>query len=775
MRNSIIGGRRRDSCRGDFIQATKQQVLGLTREITQFSSPRPDRTGTPDEGLNKIRTLGPQVHKLPFKVMWVSTMLTAVTMAFINFCTIWVLSFVVEGKFKIMQAVIDEKNLTCGVITLVGIVVFLAAICSCLVTFVAPSAGSSGAPENKGWLNGNNIPGLFTWNHLVVRGFATLLANAAGYPVGREGPTVTMGSNIAFLITDVLAKPYVKQWVHIDNVGSTLCTAALVIDEERFEHAKRIVCGVGGACGMAMLFDSPIGGIVYMFEEISAASWPLELTFRAFAGTSACSLISRALLNLCGTSTKAFVVYEWYVEPQPWFWSDLPWFIVLAAFLGPFSAYHTNACLGVGRIRQRLIGSRTYAKMADAIIYAALCALTVTMVSLLAKCYPAPSEGAGEFVRYNCEEGHYNPVASLLLTTSEGAVKRLFSRQNENEIHAPNEFYAFLAYSALNICLTGVPVPSGNFTGSMLIGGLAGRIMGAFVRQYGEGIHAVSGVYAMVGSAAMLCGFKQMAVAVVVFITGCANDLNLIPPLMLSITVSLLLNQLINERGFDEEQILRKNIPFLPPEPPRQMDRKIASDLGDSQYEQAVLPPEASLQKVRQVLGQTDVSHFPVVRDDKVCIGFTTRARLEAALRSREDDDEYCALTEEIPPLVRIMDAVASSDGEEQLGTFISSIVGWQSSLGGTALLPVARLAETCPFTILEGMPAPRVYPLFSKAGARAACILSEAGEFRGMITRAGLIAATRRVEEEEKSYEDEEQEEEGRCLVGEQSPTETR
>ena len=33
-----------------------------------------------------------------------------------------------------------------------------------------------------------------------------------------------------------------------------------------------------------------------------------------------------------------------------------------------------------------------------------------------------------------------------------------------------------------------------------------------------------SGVYAMVGSASMLAGFKQMAVAVVVFITGFVRE-----------------------------------------------------------------------------------------------------------------------------------------------------------------------------------------------------------------------------------------------------------
>ena len=68
-------------------------------------------------------------------------------------------------------------------------------------------------------------------------------------------------------------------------------------------------------------------------------------------------------------------------------------------------------------------------------------------------------------------------------------------------------------------------------------------MMGALVRDYGKPGMAVSGtrgcrmrrmcicvptafvsrsgVYAMVGSASMLAGFKQMAVAVVVFITGC--------------------------------------------------------------------------------------------------------------------------------------------------------------------------------------------------------------------------------------------------------------
>lgn len=37
---------------------------------------------------------------------------------------------------------------------------------------------------------------------------------------------------------------------------------------------------------------------------------------------------------------------------------------------------------------------------------------------------------------------------------------------------------SFLTYFTLNVLFTGVPVPTGNFTGAMLIGGMAGRLIG---------------------------------------------------------------------------------------------------------------------------------------------------------------------------------------------------------------------------------------------------------------------------------------------------------
>merc|ERR1712130_348182 len=144
-----------------------------------------------------------------------------------------------------------------------------------------------------------------------------------------------------------------------------------------------------------------------------------------------------------------------------------------------------------------------------------------------------------EFVRFTCPEKQYNTVASLIVTTSEAAMKLLISRSSEFFMLG-DLVLAFFAYTTQNILLTGIPVPSGNFTGTMLIGGFVGRALGSLVNEQIPGHNfAKPGVYAMMGSAAMLCGFKRMAMAVVLFISECGNDWNLIPPLAITVYVAL--------------------------------------------------------------------------------------------------------------------------------------------------------------------------------------------------------------------------------------------
>lgn len=704
---------------------------------------------------------GPRAHRIPCHVMWGITALTAVFMAALNFATIWAVHFLVEWKFEAMQAAIEAHGVWQGVAALVGTCAAFASVGTCLVHAFSPDAGGSGAPENKGWLNGSRVEGFFTERSLAVRAGAVVLANASGYPVGREGPSVTMGSNVAFLVTRALAFPHVRRFVDVDVSGWD-CRPVRVVDEEQLAHAQRVGGAVGGACAMAMIFDAPIGGVLYMLEEITVTAWPMELTFRAFVGTMICTMLSYFLLNLCGTSLKAFVLYDRDPEPSTWQWRDVPFFLLLAAVLGPFSACHTRWALAVGSLRShlhsRLCEWQPYARMAEAVLFAAFCAGTCAAVSLLAECdedYKDQPFVALSYVRFNCDEGAFNPVASLLLTTSEGAVQRLFSRTNAGDISPANTLAAFVAYTFLNVGLTGVPVPSGNFTGAMLIGGLAGRSVGALVARYGpEGVRS-SGVYAMVGSAAMLAGFKQIAMGVVVFVIEAANDLSLTMPLMLSVAVSLLLNRLCSRAGFDEEQIRRKGIPFLPAEPPQRLARARAADLCDRLPQEAVLAPEAPPSALRRALEQRGVATFPVVRDRRTCVGFTTRARLEAALR----------WSDRAPG----RSAPGGGGGSPRLLGGRPWAKGRHAACGPGAgaeaadgAVCVDRLCDPVPYMIAQDAPVARFYSLFTKASASALCVTTGTGEFRGMISRGAFVDTVRRAEEEEGAIEAAEDDDEG-------------
>lgn len=738
---------------------------------------------------SKLSISRPQTHRLPTRVIWTITLAVPVLVACINYLIVIGEHLVKDNKFVFMQDAFNDGGVFVGACVLAGSSAVIAGVATWVTSYFGPLCVGSGVPEAKGYLNGNNIPKLFTLMNLAVRIIGITLACAAGFPIGREGPMVCIGGTVGVLIVHHVAKPSVRRWVDVHTQGGdeSEINPALIVDEERFAHAKRIGCALGGAAGIASAFNAPIGGILYMFEEVTVTSWPPELTFRAFVCTVLSALLSRGMLNLTHDDVHHLVIFDESksMDQVSWGWQDIPFFVVLSLFCGFFSAFMTRAFLAVWAARDRFKKNRflkdykRLIKASEVVVFAAVCSFAFALSPSLLECMAAPGADVNatgshttglRYVRHDCEEGEHREVATLLLTGAEEAVKHLFSRHHNSDIRLAPLIVATSVYSVLACGMPGLPVPMGCFVPCLLIGAMLGRFMGEAAPQIPGSSMSLAhpGVYALVGSAAMLSGFTHMTIAIVVLLVEAAADLSLVGPIMLGIFIASLASKKVNHHAYDEVLILMKGVPFLDAEVPHEMDNEgsTASDLCDEYPDEACLSPEATTSAIIAALdwGNQRFMDFPIVERGR-CVGLTTRTRLEATvqalrrgstrnslyssdgshnvsnhtnglggnmgpqgtLRHLHEEDKTLGITRFVSGMVS-MSTINSQDPESQT----------------CALVPVYRIMDKSPYTILEDMPAPRFYPLFIKAGVNAAAVVSRAGEFIGVLTRGNLISQTR-------------------------------
>jgi len=279
--------------------------------------------------------------------------------------------------------------------------------------------------------------------------------------------------------------------------------------------------------------------------------------------------------------------------------------------------------------------------------------------------------------------------------------------------------------------MPGLQVPMGSFVPSLLMGALSGRLFGELFGLFGAAVGlevAAPGVYSMAGAAAMLGGFTHMTLAIVALLVEATKDLSLIPILMLSISVSHLVSTSISHHGYDEVLIHKKGVPYLESELPRDMeDGKLAIDLMDEYADETILSEKPTLETVQVALKMEEVEVFPVVDEYGVCIGTVPRARLEAAVLAHQHADGKS----DVP-----LQSQAETEVIGQLARRPSNI-----DVNGVTI-PVHRIMDRCPHTLLEDMPVARFYSQFSLGSVNHAVVISSHGEFRGVMTRRNLISA---------------------------------
>src|SRR5215472_7859533 len=127
-----------------------------------------------------------------------------------------------------------------------------------LVVRFAPNAEGSGVQRVEAVFNGEVKPA--PHGILLVKVFGGLLAMGSGLALGREGPTVQMGASLSSLISRFLVKQ----------------------DED-----AAVVMAAGAGAGLAVAFNAPVGGSVFVFEELTSTFTPWLLMGTLAAATFA--------------------------------------------------------------------------------------------------------------------------------------------------------------------------------------------------------------------------------------------------------------------------------------------------------------------------------------------------------------------------------------------------------------------------------------------------------------------------------------------------------
>lgn len=125
-------------------------------------------------------------------------------------------------------------------VSVFGFSALLSMIAYFLVIKYSPESGGSGIPEIEGALQ--DVRPVRWWRVIPVKFFSGLGTLGAGMVLGREGPTVQLGANLAEMVSAIFK---VKKG---DN--------------------RHILLASGAAAGLSAAFNAPFAGVIFVIEEM---------------------------------------------------------------------------------------------------------------------------------------------------------------------------------------------------------------------------------------------------------------------------------------------------------------------------------------------------------------------------------------------------------------------------------------------------------------------------------------------------------------------------
>ena len=203
-----------------------------------------------------------------------------------------------------------------GFLLVTAICAAATAVAAWLVRCFSPQAEGSGIPNVELVLRGELPPA--PYRLIPVKFFGGLLAIGSGLALGREGPSVQMGASTAHLLGKLF---------------------------RRNEDDCKVLLAAGAGAGLATAFNSPIGGAVFVLEEL-VRRFDTRTTVVTFGASAGAIAVARVFLGDAP---------DFHVEPLPYpGFGTVPIHLALGIVAGCAGVAYNRALLGTLAVADRL-------------------------------------------------------------------------------------------------------------------------------------------------------------------------------------------------------------------------------------------------------------------------------------------------------------------------------------------------------------------------------------------------------------------------------------
>lgn len=408
------------------------------------------------------------------------------------------------------------------------------------------TACGSGVPEVKTILSGFVIRRFLGTYTLVAKTVALVFAIASGMALGKEGPYVHLATCVGNILTRFV--PHVK-----NN-----------------DFMKKQILSASASSGVALAFGSPLGGVLFILEEINHYL-PLHQLFQVFFCAIASTLFLK-FLNPYGTGKT--VLFE-LSYASDWESVELVFFIAIGAAGGVFGAAFVKFTGWWNRTfrRWRAIDGHP-------VLEVLLVALATGVVSFW---NPYTIQASSELVLDLATPCSSERDLSLCPT-----VHREFVREVKSLVSA------LAVKLVLTFVTFGLKVPCGIYVPSMVVGALFGRVFGMLIQWCNytfnlavpaDGTATATsvmryictpdasnndcvdlGIYSMISAGAFMAGVTRMNIALVTILFELTSSYTYVLPIAIAIAVANWVGSSLEKNSLYEALLIQNDYPFMSPE-----------------------------------------------------------------------------------------------------------------------------------------------------------------------------------------------------------------